>query len=56
MKLAGVPACPYDADIEVKQVAAYIFDRLGGSRCVRDVIEQVLRLHNNWMDSHAFAW
>ncbi|NLN30653.1 MAG: HAD hydrolase family protein [Bacteroidales bacterium] len=56
MKLAGVPACPSDADSEIKQVAAYISDRPGGSGCVRDVIEQVLRLHNNWMDSHAFAW
>ena len=22
----------------------------------RDIIEQVLRLHNNWMDSDAFTW
>ena len=22
----------------------------------RDVIEQVLRLHNKWMDSEAFTW
>jgi 3-deoxy-D-manno-octulosonate 8-phosphate phosphatase (KDO 8-P phosphatase) len=56
MKLAGVPACPSDADSEIKQVASYISDRAGGGGCVRDVIEQVLRLHNNWMDSDAFDW
>jgi 3-deoxy-D-manno-octulosonate 8-phosphate phosphatase (KDO 8-P phosphatase) len=56
MKLAGVPACPADADSEIKQVASYISDKKGGEGCARDVIEQVLRLHNNWMDMDAFTW
>ncbi|MDO9340229.1 MAG: HAD hydrolase family protein [Bacteroidales bacterium] len=56
MKEAGIAACPSDADSEIKQVAAYISDKKGGEGCVRDVIEQVLRLHNNWMDSDAFTW
>ena len=56
MKIAGVPVCPSDADSEIKQVAAFISDKKGGEGCVRDVIEQVLRLHNNWMDSDAFSW
>jgi 3-deoxy-D-manno-octulosonate 8-phosphate phosphatase (KDO 8-P phosphatase) len=56
MKEAGVAVCPSDADSEIKKVAAYISDKKGGEGCVRDVIEQVLRLHNNWMDSDAFTW
>jgi len=56
MRAAGVPVCPSDADSEIKQVAIYISDKKGGDGCVRDVIEQVLRLHNNWMDSDAFSW
>jgi 3-deoxy-D-manno-octulosonate 8-phosphate phosphatase (KDO 8-P phosphatase) len=56
MKAAGVPVCPSDADSEIKQVALYISDKKGGDGCARDVIEQVLRLHNNWMDSDAFSW
>jgi 3-deoxy-D-manno-octulosonate 8-phosphate phosphatase (KDO 8-P phosphatase) len=56
MKVAGVPACPSDADSEIKQVSAYVSDKRGGEGCVRDVIEQVLRLHNNWMDPDAFTW
>jgi 3-deoxy-D-manno-octulosonate 8-phosphate phosphatase (KDO 8-P phosphatase) len=56
MKTAGIPVCPADADSEIKQTAVYISDRKGGQGCVRDVIEQVLRLHNKWMDSHAFSW
>jgi 3-deoxy-D-manno-octulosonate 8-phosphate phosphatase (KDO 8-P phosphatase) len=56
MKQAGVPVCPSDADSEIKQVSLYISDKKGGEGCVRDVIEQVLRLHNNWMNSDAFTW
>jgi 3-deoxy-D-manno-octulosonate 8-phosphate phosphatase (KDO 8-P phosphatase) len=56
MKEAGVAVCPSDADSEIKEIASYISDKKGGEGCVRDVIEQVLRLHNNWMDSEAFNW
>ena len=56
MKEAGIAVCPADADSEIKQVASYISDKKGGEGCVRDVIEQVLRLHNKWMDSDAFTW
>jgi 3-deoxy-D-manno-octulosonate 8-phosphate phosphatase (KDO 8-P phosphatase) len=56
MKLAGVPVCPADADSSIKQISLYISDKRGGEGCVRDIIEQVLRLHNKWMDSEAFSW
>ncbi|MRR18969.1 3-deoxy-D-manno-octulosonate 8-phosphate phosphatase [bacterium] len=56
MKMVGLPVCPADADSEIKQVALYISDKRGGEGCVRDVIEQTLRLHNNWMDHEAFSW
>ena len=56
MKFAGIPVCPSDADSEIKQLASYISDKKGGEGCARDVIEQVLRLHNNWMDPDAYTW
>jgi 3-deoxy-D-manno-octulosonate 8-phosphate phosphatase (KDO 8-P phosphatase) len=56
MKIAGVPVCPSDADSEIRQISSYVSDRKGGEGCVRDVIEQVLRLHDKWMDSDAFIW
>lgn len=56
MKQAGIAVCPSDADSEIKQISSYISDKKGGEGCVRDVIEQVLRLHDNWMDSDAFTW
>ncbi len=53
---AGIAVCPSDADSEIRDVASYISDKKGGEGCVRDVIEQVLRLHDKWMDSDAFSW
>jgi 3-deoxy-D-manno-octulosonate 8-phosphate phosphatase (KDO 8-P phosphatase) len=56
MREAGVAVCPSDADSEIKQVACYISDKKGGEGCVRDVIEQVLRLNDKWMNSDSFSW
>jgi len=56
MKMVGLPVCPADADSEIKQISLYISDKRGGEGCARDVIEQTLRLHNNWMDYEAFSW
>ncbi len=56
LRHAGIPVCPSDADSEVKQVSSYISDKRGGEGCVRDVIEQVMRLHNKWMDNDAYKW
>ncbi|MDF1558673.1 MAG: HAD-IA family hydrolase [Bacteroidales bacterium] len=56
MKMVGLPVCPADADSEIKQISVYISDKRGGEGCVRDVIEQALRLQNKWMDHEAFSW
>jgi len=56
MKEAGVPVCPADADSEIKELAVYISDKKGGEGCVRDIIEQVMRLNDRWLDSEAFNW
>ena len=56
MKASGVPCCPADAVDEVKSVAHYISPFKGGKGCVRDVMEQVLRLHGRWNDGEPFSW
>jgi 3-deoxy-D-manno-octulosonate 8-phosphate phosphatase (KDO 8-P phosphatase) len=50
MIMVGVPTCPADAAVEVKEVAKYISHFEGGKGCVRDVIEQVLRAQGKWVD------
>jgi 3-deoxy-D-manno-octulosonate 8-phosphate phosphatase (KDO 8-P phosphatase) len=48
MRLCGLPCCPADAVPEVQAVAEYISLRDGGAGCVRDIIEQVLKIHGKW--------
>jgi 3-deoxy-D-manno-octulosonate 8-phosphate phosphatase (KDO 8-P phosphatase) len=48
MQKVAVPTCPFDAVSDIKSISIYISDKKGGEGCVRDVIEQVLRLKKNW--------
>jgi 3-deoxy-D-manno-octulosonate 8-phosphate phosphatase (KDO 8-P phosphatase) len=48
--MVGIPTCPADAAVEVKEIAKYISHLAGGQGCVRDVIEQVLRAQGKWVD------
>lgn len=56
MQKAGLPACPSDAVTEIKQLARYISDKGGGMGCVRDVIEQALRVQDKWLGKGSFEW
>jgi 3-deoxy-D-manno-octulosonate 8-phosphate phosphatase (KDO 8-P phosphatase) len=49
MIVAGFPCCPSDAAVEIKQISSYISPLPGGSGCVRDVIEKVLKLNKHWL-------
>ena len=49
IKLAGIGCCPQDAVPEVKAVSDYISHIIGGKGCVRDVIEQVMKIQNKWI-------
>lgn len=48
MKLIGLPSCPQNAVPEVKSLSRYISHKNGGEGCVRDIIEQVLKVQHNW--------
>lgn len=48
LEKSGLATCPADAVPEVKAVCEYISDKPGGRTCVRDVIEQTLKLHGKW--------
>ena len=56
MLASGLPACPADAAEEIKTVAKYISHFNGGKGCVRDVIEQVLKVQGKWMNEDAYHW
>jgi 3-deoxy-D-manno-octulosonate 8-phosphate phosphatase (KDO 8-P phosphatase) len=48
LKMVGMPCCPANAAIEIKQIVKYISPLDGGNGCVRDVIEKVLKLNGHW--------
>jgi 3-deoxy-D-manno-octulosonate 8-phosphate phosphatase (KDO 8-P phosphatase) len=56
MKKSGFPSCPADAAEEIKEISLYISFKNGGEGCVRDIIEQVLRVQGKWMNDFSFIW
>lgn len=48
MQQVGLPCCPKDAAPEIQKIAIYISQKSGGRGCVRDVIEQVMRVQGKW--------
>jgi len=48
LKAVGLATCPQDAVQEVKAVVDYVSHRHGGKACVRDVIEQVMKVQGKW--------
>ncbi|WP_461533173.1 KdsC family phosphatase [Sinomicrobium sp.] len=51
MQMVALPTCPQDAVPELKEIAKYISHKNGGQGCVRDVIEQVLKVQGKWNDN-----
>ncbi len=48
MQQVGLPCCPADAVMEIREASTYISPVAGGQGCVRDVIEKVLKLNDHW--------
>ncbi|MGS2760797.1 KdsC family phosphatase [Sinomicrobium sp. M5D2P9] len=51
MQMVGLPTCPQDAVPEIKEIAKYVSHKNGGKGCVRDVIEQVLKVQGKWSNN-----
>ena len=58
MKIVGLATCPADAAPEIKEIAHYISPVNGGKGCVRDIMEQYLKLKGLWFnaDNDSFTW
>lgn len=56
MKEVGVAVCPADAAEEIKAISNYISHMNGGEGCVRDILEQVMKVQGNWLNNDAFTW
>jgi 3-deoxy-D-manno-octulosonate 8-phosphate phosphatase (KDO 8-P phosphatase) len=49
MSKVGIPVCPKDAVNEIKSISVYVSPIEGGKGCVRDVIEQVMKVSGKWL-------
>ena len=52
MTHVGVATAPADAAPEIKGICHYVSPRLGGHGCVRDLIEQTLKVQHKWMNGN----
>lgn len=48
MKMVKLATCPQNAVAEVKTICDYVSHKNGGEGCVRDIIEQVLKVRGDW--------
>jgi 3-deoxy-D-manno-octulosonate 8-phosphate phosphatase (KDO 8-P phosphatase) len=56
MQKAGLATCPSDAAPEIKSIAHYVSPFKGGEGCVRDVLEQALKMKGMWMTELGSSW
>ena len=52
MNAVGLACCPNDAVADIRQISEYISLVDGGKGCVRDVIEQTLKVQGKWYDEN----
>ena len=56
MQMVAMSTCPADAAFEIRNISDYISPFKGGQGCVRDVLEQTLKLKKMWMDDESTSW
>lgn len=50
LKKVGLPCCPNDAAPEIQKISKYISYKKGGEGCVRDLLEQIMRVQGKWTE------
>lgn len=56
MKRVALPCCPADAAEEIKAISHYISPKNGGMGCVRDLLEQAMKVQGKWLTDGAYTW
>lgn len=52
LKISGISTCPENAVPEIKEIVDYISPVSGGKGAVRDVIEQVMKVQEKWLEDN----
>lgn len=56
MQRVALACCPADAAEEIKAISQYVSHKPGGMGCVRDLLEQALKVQGKWMTANAHTW
>jgi len=56
MQQVALPCCPSDAAEDIKAISRYVSPRAGGQGCVRDLLEQAMKVQGKWLTENAHTW
>ena len=56
MKEVGLSVCPNDAATDILNIADYVSPVNGGKGCVREILEQAMRLKGIWSSENGYKW
>ncbi len=56
MERVAFPCTPSDGAEEIKAISTYVSRFPGGGGCVRDLLEQALKVQGKWMTDGAHTW
>lgn len=56
MERVALPCCPADAVPEIKAISCFISGKEGGQGCVRDLLEQAMKVQGKWLTEGAYTW
>lgn len=56
MQRVALPCCPADAAEEIKAISLFISSKPGGGGCVRDLLEQAMKVQGKWLTDGAHTW
>ena len=56
MQRVALACCPADAAEEIKAISRFISARPGGHGCVRDLLEQAMKMQGKWLTEGAHTW
>ncbi len=56
MQRVALPCCPNDAAPEIKAISRFISAKPGGYGCVRDLLEQAMKVQGKWLTEGAHTW
>jgi 3-deoxy-D-manno-octulosonate 8-phosphate phosphatase (KDO 8-P phosphatase) len=56
MERVALPCCPADAAPEIRVMSRFVSSRNGGDGCVRDLLEQAMKVQERWLTDGAHSW